>query len=195
MIAGLEGEAREMIWSNEDILLVKENQVWEYLRKLDALNSMCCNWMNSGVLRKQVDVIAKLLSVFDCGSSVRSVWGLEYNKCYSWLQKEYVTSFLGKIIKQLILEATSRLRTRMSLEVSSTNLKGLYSEVSGLVIKDRAVDSALSVSIRPLKHCLLCDLCKQAVNVWAEYVQWKDQKLAENLGPESDYQWSGVVGQ
>lgn len=57
MIAGLEGEAREINWSNEDILSVKENQVWEYLRKLDTLHSVCCNGMNSGVQREQADTI------------------------------------------------------------------------------------------------------------------------------------------
>lgn len=69
-------------------------------------------------------------------------------------KKGYVvsfTSFLGKIINQLFLEAISRHVNNKNIvrssqhpftqgEVSLTNLEDFYSEVSGLVAKDRAVD-------------------------------------------------------
>ena len=59
-------ETKGKIWSKEDVPLVEEDQVREYLGKLDLHKSMGPDGKQPQVLRQQGDVITRpLLIIFD----------------------------------------------------------------------------------------------------------------------------------
>lgn len=67
-------ETRGTIWSREDITLVQEDQVREYLSKLNAYKSMGPNGMHTGEQKELADVILKsLLITFKQSQRLREV--------------------------------------------------------------------------------------------------------------------------
>ncbi|KAF1469936.1 tRNA-specific adenosine deaminase 1, partial [Megadyptes antipodes antipodes] len=157
-------------WCKENIPLVEEDQVREYLRTLDMHKSLgpddLCLLMHSGELRELADVIVRLLPlIFDHGGWEKFPKTGGKQMCLHSSRKARredpgnyrlvgLTLIPGKEMEQLILETISRHMKDKKIVKSSqhgftkgksclTNLKDFFDEVTGLVDEGRAVDVIL----------------------------------------------------
>lgn len=147
-------------WSKEGLSLVEEDQVKEYVRKLD-MHVHGPVGMHSPVLRELPDITAKpLLILLDESWQLREVpedWR-KANVIPIFKKKDpenyrpfSLTSIPAKVVEQLILETISR-RTNNKKIVRShqhgftkqkpclINLINFYGEMTGLVDGERAMD-------------------------------------------------------
>lgn len=143
---------------------MEEDQVREYLSKLDIHKSMGLEGMHPQVLRELADIIARPLSIiFDRSWQLGEVpedWSKanvtpifkngkkEEPRTYRFVG---LTSIPGKVTEQLILETISRHMNNKKFFRSSqhgftkgksclTNLINFYNEMTGLVDEGRAAD-------------------------------------------------------
>ncbi|KAK4807097.1 hypothetical protein QYF61_018438 [Mycteria americana] len=147
------------VWSKEDVPLVEEDQVREYLSKLDIHKSMGPDGMHPQVLRELADVVI-LFHQLCLLRQVPEDWRkVNVAPIFMKGKKEdpenyrpvSLTAIPGKVMEQLILGTISRHTKDEKIIRSSqhgftkgksclTNLITFYDETTGLVDEGRAVD-------------------------------------------------------
>ncbi|KAK4810486.1 hypothetical protein QYF61_004266 [Mycteria americana] len=185
-------ETRGKAWSKEDVLFVEEDQIREYLSKLDVHKSMVLDRMQPRVLREPADVIrlgevpkdwrkAKVTPIFKKGKEDPGNY-----------RPVSLTSIPWKVMEQLMLETISRHRKDKAAIRSSqrgftkwksclTNLITFCDEMTGLVDEGRAVDIAyldFRKAFDSVSHSILIE------KLMRYRLDEENGKLAEGPDPE-----------